>query len=421
MGSLGGHMSHLWEDLDLTFGDINEIFYQACTGNLGATEKFDGINVHFRVDPAGDLRFSTNGKQRESGGLSQAQFAKLMEGHPAEQTFVDGSEALFRLTKESFWPFGFSGRNWINCDLINKHRAMTIDYDECAIVFHGVRNFFGDSPGNIVESFNKYARDCSSFSVVVNSNEWRICPPVKVHLEDIRGDGVLSNFEESINALMRASGCSRNSTLKEFAKATLENGLINNLRISTEKKNQLLAHILGEGTTSLVKIKKGLPAGLASRVSEIGKSVNRNKVIGQAMLPVELVVTYTGARILENLDSELIEDSSREKDRLRNAVQAAIMLVETCSDDFEAIRTNLVEKYVSKFEKCGQITSPLEGIVFNYGLEDSTYKLTGNFAPINHILGIPRYGRGKIPPVVDGESINEIVEEIDLIKSMTTF
>jgi len=93
MGSLGGHMSHLWEDLDLTFGDINEIFYQACTGNLRATEKFDGINLHFRVDASGDLRFSTSGKHRDVGGLTQAQFSKLMENHPAQQTFLDGAEA----------------------------------------------------------------------------------------------------------------------------------------------------------------------------------------------------------------------------------------------------------------------------------------------------------------------------------------
>ena len=207
MGSLGGHMSHLWEDLDLTFGDINEIFYSACTGNLESTEKFDGINLHFRVDTSGDLRFSTNGKQRTSGGLTQAQFAKLMENHPASQTFVDGSEALFRLTKKSYWPFGFSGRNWINCDLINKHRPMAIDYDECAIVFHGVRNFGGIAGGSISESFEKYSAECSSFSVVVNDNEWRVSPPVKVNLLDIRGDGVLSNFENSLKILMNSSGC----------------------------------------------------------------------------------------------------------------------------------------------------------------------------------------------------------------------
>ena len=419
MGSLGGHMSHLWEDLDLTFGDINEIFYQACTGNLGATEKFDGINVHFRVDTSGELKFSTNGKQRTAGGLTQAQFSKLMEGHPAEQTFVDGAEALFRLTKDSSWPFGFSGRNWINCDLLNKHRPMTIDYDECAIVFHGVRNFYGESSGNIAESFERYANTCSDYSVVVNGNVWRVSPPVIVELEDLRGDGVLSNFEASLNKLMAAAGCNSRSTLGDFARVTLENGVINNLKISPERKNQLLSHIFGDADTSLVKIKKGLPPYIASQVSELGKSVNRNRVIGQAMLPVELVITYAGARILENVDSAMIENSASEKERLRNSVHAAIMLVETCSDEHESARKALLEKYVSKFEKCGAITSPVEGIVFSY--KNNPYKITGNFAPLNHILGIPRYGRGKIPPVHDANALNEIANELQMIKSMTRF
>jgi len=419
MGSLGGHMSHLWEDLDLTFGDINEIFYQACTGNLEATEKFDGINLHFRVDANGELRFSTSGKHRENGGLTQAQFSKIMEGHPAQQTFVDGSEALFRLTKNSYWPFGFSGRNWINCDIINKHRPMTIDYDDCAIVFHGVRNFGGSSVGSLSESFNSYSASCSEYSVVVEENEWSIYSPVYVNLPDLRGEGILSNFESSLNKLMASASCNKDTTLREFARINLEKGVVAGLKISPSKKEQLISHVFGEGNTSLVKIKKGLPKNIAAQVSEIGQAKNRNRVIGEAMLPLELVITYGGARLLENVSSILIEDSSIEKDRLCTAVQAAVLMVESHSDEFRESRKQLLEKYLNKFDLCGGVTSSVEGIVFGWNQE--SYKITGNFAPINHILGIPRYGRGKIPPVYQGESLNEIVSELDLIKSMARF
>ena len=419
MGSLGGHMSHLWEDLDLTFGDINDIFYETCTGDLEATEKFDGINLHFRVDSAGDLRFSTSGKHRDAGGLTQAQFAKLMEGHAAEQTYIDGSEALFRLTKNSFWPFGFTGRNWVNCDLINKHRSMTLDYDECAIVFHGVRNFHGEAPASIAESFKNYSNNCSSFSVFINDNEWRVLAPTLVELADTRGEGILSNFESSIDKLMEATNCNKESTLREFAWASLEKGVLSNLRISSQKKEELLKHIFSEGNTSLVKIKKGLPKNIAAKVSEIGQAKNRNKVLGEAMLPLEIVITYGGARVLENVESALIQDSAAEKQRLRNSVEGAVMLVETCTDTYQSQRKNLLEKYISKFEKCAGITSSVEGIVFNYN--QNTYKITGNFAPINHILGIPRYGRGKIPPVMEADSLNEIADEIQAIKLMRTF
>jgi hypothetical protein len=388
-------------------------------GDLESTEKFDGINLHFRVDSAGDLRFSTNGKHRESGGLTQVQFSKLMENHPARQTFVDGSEALFRLTKKSFWPFGFSGRNWINCDLINKHRPMTVNYDDCAIVFHGVRNFYGDSAASISESFDKYSNDCSSHSVFINENEWRVYAPVFVSLPDLRGNGVLSNFESSLNKLMVASGCNKNSTLREFARVTLEKGVISELKISALKKEQLVSHIFREGNTSLVKIKNGLPKNVAARVSELGSAKNRNKVIGEAMLPLELVVTYGGAQLLESVSSLLIEDSTFEKDRLKNSVQASVLMVEACSDHYNEVRKKLVERYVNKFELCGGLTSSVEGIVFEW--KSDSYKITGNFAPINHILGIPRYGRGKIPPLEDGQHLNEVISDLELIRSMARF
>ena len=202
----------------------------------------------------------------------------------------------------------------------------------------------------------------------------------------------------------------KNSTIRDFAKFSISNGPVAELKISQDRKDRLISHIFQEGGTSLVKIKKDLPEFFAKKVSELGSAKNRNKVIGSATLPLELIVTYAGAQILENVNSVMIENSSCEKDRLSNAVEAAIMIVETNSDEYSSDRKNLIEKYVSKFERCGRITPSLEGIVFNW--KNNPYKITGNFAPINHILGIPRYGRGKIPPIGDQNTINEVANDI---------
>ena len=47
-GGLGGHMSHVYEDYNLTFGEIKAIFHQASKGKLeNVSEKLDGQSATY--------------------------------------------------------------------------------------------------------------------------------------------------------------------------------------------------------------------------------------------------------------------------------------------------------------------------------------------------------------------------------------
>ena len=67
MGALGGHMNHLWEDMDITFSDLREIFADAVSGDLDVDEKVDGINMFFTVDSRGNARFARNSTEIKNG------------------------------------------------------------------------------------------------------------------------------------------------------------------------------------------------------------------------------------------------------------------------------------------------------------------------------------------------------------------
>ena len=45
MGGVAGHMDHLYENRDLTFGEMKEILEAAANGELTAEEKVDGQNL----------------------------------------------------------------------------------------------------------------------------------------------------------------------------------------------------------------------------------------------------------------------------------------------------------------------------------------------------------------------------------------
>ena len=59
----------------------------------------------------------------------------------------------------------------------------------------------------------------------------------------------------------------------------------------------------------------------------------------------------------------------------------------------------ILAKQLKKIKHLDNITSVAEGFVFEY--DGQLYKFTGNFAPVNQILGLFRFGRRgvKIPKV----------------------
>ena len=57
MGALQGHMNHLYDNGDLTFGDIKNILSKASAGELEGTEKVDGQNIMISYSVSSEFLF----------------------------------------------------------------------------------------------------------------------------------------------------------------------------------------------------------------------------------------------------------------------------------------------------------------------------------------------------------------------------
>ena len=83
MGGLAGHMSHLYDNPRLTFGQIKSILQLAAEGNLEGTEKTDGQNLYISFSvPKQELEFADGGAKAarnktniKSGGMNAKQLA----------------------------------------------------------------------------------------------------------------------------------------------------------------------------------------------------------------------------------------------------------------------------------------------------------------------------------------------------------
>ena len=93
MGGAAGHMAHLHENTWLTFGEIKSFLSQVATADLSPIEKVDGQNVFFRWTASG-IMCARNAGHLKRGGIDEAEYRAMWEGHPAQGAFINGFEKI---------------------------------------------------------------------------------------------------------------------------------------------------------------------------------------------------------------------------------------------------------------------------------------------------------------------------------------
>ena len=137
----------------------------------------------------------------------------------------------------------------------------------------------------------------------------------------------------------------------------------------------------------------------------LGNPKEIKNIIRLAINPLEQVIHDFAVSILENMSSAYIVQSGIAVSRLKGKVAKQISRVRkgATKSDLEVLKRSI--KKILGGEEVGdiltdenlqaaveRITTAVEGLVFDYN--GKTYKFTGNFAPINQIMGLGRYSRG---------------------------
>ena len=140
MGALAGHLAHLHENLDFTFGELKSILGSVVSGDMSVVEKVDGQNIFFRfsVDPqTGEVRTARSKSNLTKGGMSPEQFAAKWVGHPAESAFTNGFKAIDtalntvgnQTLTRVFTPGSQGGQRYINAEIVYTGNPNVINYN----------------------------------------------------------------------------------------------------------------------------------------------------------------------------------------------------------------------------------------------------------------------------------------------------
>ena len=415
MGGNAKHMPHIWEHLDNTFEDVFSLLESFTTGSLKVVEKFDGINMHFQVDSLGVVNFSRSDGERKAGGITFAELLTKYQQHPARKSIIEGCRVIDEHFSSVWWPFGFSGQNWLNSEILYTHRPQLLNYDRNAIVLHEAVTFPVGEKKFVNEDLQNHLTKVSSDVPFVTSTgfSWGVLPPQEVSLSPQDGDGYLTEAKRRLQLCLKSCGLTEKNSLREFLRESLMRGMLADLSVGSAKRMQLADRIAGLDAPSLVQIKKGLSSELAKRVSDIGQAKNRSKVHREAMKPIINTVSSFGAHRLKNVGSVLIENPSAEVQRLAIEIAECRLRINEASDHDAVSRQSMFNELITEYESLGGVPAAIEGVTFKW--KNKTTKLTGTFSTLNQALGVDRYGRGGIAPTPQNNEKFSLIEWFGLV------
>ena len=422
MGGVAGHMSHLYDNPNLKFSTMMDIFKAAANGELEGTEKTDGQNLFVGYNVAeGKAKAARNKSNVRQGGLDAAGLAQKFAGrgtveqafNEAFQTFELAAQSLPRKTQRQIFGDGINNIVFYNAEIQDPRNANVVNYDNKLLNIHRVGHFAVDlRTGEILDidvgpSAVKLENSLDQMQRAVANQQFKVQMNAIRRLEGLSDDRHLNYALDRLNRILDDAGISDNQTVGEYVVARILPMIRNQINLPEEKENMLVKKLLGLKGIKILTIKKDLNPTQKQAVNMLVS--NSKAILQNAIQPLEDIVHDFAVEMIRDLKSAFILDQTPEVKRLQAETDQAIKGIEASGNE-EAME--ILRKQMQKLKTIENVSTAAEGFVFDY--DGYTYKFTGNFAPMNQLLGLFKYGRGNIPAMqmlseAEGDAIENVV------------
>ena len=423
-GGVAGHMNHLYDNPNLTFRKMKEIFQAASNGELKGTEKTDGQNLQLSYDiQTSSARAARNKGNIKDGGMDAAALAAKFGGRGALETafteaFAAFEEAVGRMSiEEREEIFGPNTNIYYNAEVQDPRAANLINYDVPTLTIHRVgHNEYDRETGkatgrDVSKNARKLAAALERVQGEREEGKFRVEMNAVRRLEALSDDTAANLAIARLEKATSDEGISDNQTVGEYMVARVERMIDAKVLLPDLTKKELMKRIFKEEGANIRNVLKTVDPSDAGMIAAIRELVaDTDKLKQRAIAPIEEIVHDFSVEMLKGLHSAFILDNEAEVARLRGETQRAIQAIEA-SDSAEAME--ILRKQMGKLKDVEGVSTAAEGFVFDY--DDVTYKFTGNFAPMNQLLGLFKYGRGNVPPL---QKLDE--EEVEVVDTQRT-
>jgi hypothetical protein len=410
VGGASGHLQHVYENLEPTFGEIKQLLANAAEGKLEkVSEKLDGMALTFTWDiDDGQLKVARTGSDIKGGGMDAAALAQKFFGRGnVEQAFNSAfkvlHQALHSLSDaDQLKVFGPSGNRWYSMEVIYAADPNTISYDSNSIVFHGWPVFVVKKDGSVEQSDNDsgiglLTKRIDQMQKAVTAKDWQVRGPAMLSLKKLSDGSALQKAIASIDTAMSTAGVNDNDTVYGYLRSMLAED-VRGLGLPPKAAKAVVERAAGvPGAPTVNDLKKLVSKEQQKAVQDFVRG--SEALLKRYVAPIEQAIQDFAVEVLRGVHSTLVSNSDDEVTRIRQQVARAIRAIETSGNQ---AAMDVLQKEMARLKSVDNVSAAMEGIVFFF--KGQAYKFTGSFSPAHQILSLFKYGRKGVPKMDLGEA-----------------
>jgi hypothetical protein len=393
-GGAYGHMSHPFDDMDLTFGDLKNIISGALNGELGIVrEKTDGQALAIswkkgRLIAARNKSHLANAGANAMGIEAVASKFSGRGGLTDAYNFAmkDLSAAISGLSQKQKEKIFDEGKNFMNIEVIWPQSVNVIPYGQALLVFHNCIQYdeSGSAIGQVSGAETLLANMIKQINANIQSKYTIQGPPITSIPKNENLSSKKGKYFSRLQKLQSQFGLSDGDTVSVYHQSWWENFIDTKAPVKVDKlTKQALVRRWAFGD-------KGFRLNTISN-PELQKwamdndKVNVPKQQKDNMKSFEEIFLGVGADVLDFVGSVLTVHPEKAIRSIKNRFKSVAADVRGSGD------ITKIQKLKSELKRLNQLGGiervvASEGLVFFYN--GKTYKLTGTFAPLNQILGL---------------------------------
>lgn len=393
-GGAYGHMSHPFDDMDLTFGDLKDIISKALNGDLGVVrEKTDGqaLAISWKNGRLIAARNKGNLANAGANAMGIEDVASKFGGRGGltdayNFAMKDLSAAISGLSEAQRKKIFNEGKCFMNLEVIWPKSVNVIPYGQALLVFHNTTCY--DEKGVAIGADGGAAGTLAGMIKQVNADiqsKYTIQgPPITSIPKSDDLSSKQGKYLSRLKKLQSEFGLKDSDNVADYHQSWWDWWITSNAPIKVDKltKEALIRRwAFGD---------KGFRLNTISNLELQKWAIDHDKVnvVKQQkdnIKPFEEIFLGVGADVLEFVGSVLTVHPEKAIRAMKQKFVSVASQVRNGGNPAQ------IQKLKSELERLNQLGG-IEKIVANEGLvfvyNGKTYKLTGTFAPLNQILGI---------------------------------